>query len=379
MNSGSSVAFKDTKKHYIILDALRGVAALVVVLFHLLETFTFGNNHLQIINHGYLAVDFFFVLSGFVIGYAYDDRWNKMSIGSFFKRRLIRLHPMIIVGMLIGGLTFYFQGSPFFPGINEVPVWKMLLVMLIGCTLLPVTPSMDIRGWNEMHPLNGPAWTLFFEYIANIMYALFIRKYSKKVLAVLAVITGAALVHLAVTRGDIIGGWSLEPLQIRIGFTRLLYPFFAGLLLSRIIKPGSVKNAFLWCSVILVGVLSVPRLGGTDHIWVNGLYIAVSVIVLFPLIVYMGASGDVKRTFTTKLCRFLGDISYPIYIIHYPLIYLFTAWVGNNKVSLTDSIPMALLVFVLSIVLSYACYKIYDVPVRKWLTKRYMLSSGKNK
>jgi len=255
----------------------------------------------------------------------------------------------------------------------------MLLVMLIGCTLLPVTPSMDIRGWNEMHPLNGPAWTLFFEYIANILYALFIRKFSKKVLAVLAVITGAALVHLAVTRGDIIGGWALDPLQLRIGFTRLLYPFFAGLLLSRIVKPGSVKNAFLWCSVILVGVLSVPRLGGTDHIWVNGLYIAVSVIVLFPLIVYMGASGDVKGTFTTKLCRFLGDISYPIYIIHYPLIYLFTSWVGNNKVSLTDSIPMALLVFVLSIVLSYACYKIYDVPVRKWLTKRYMLSSGKNK
>ncbi len=370
MNPGSSVAFKDTKKHYIILDALRGVAALVVVLFHLLETFTFGNNHLQIINHGYLAVDFFFVLSGFVIGYAYDDRWDKMSLGSFFKRRLIRLHPMIIAGMLIGGITFFFQASPYFPGISEIPVWKLLLVTFLGFVLVPVGPSLDIRAWNEMYPTNGPAWTLFFEYIANILYALFIRKFSNKVLAGLALVTGAALVHLAVTRGDIIGGWSLEPLQLRIGFTRLLYPFFAGLLLSRIVKPGSVKNAFLWCSILLVTVLSVPRLGGTEHIWINGLYIAVSVIVLFPLIVYMGASGDVKGRFATKLCRFLGDISYPIYIIHYPLMYLFMAWVSKNNASLTASLPMVLLYFVLSIVLAYVLFKIYDVPVRKWLTKK---------
>lgn len=372
MNSGSSVAFKDTKKHYIILDALRGVAALVVVLFHLLETFTFGNNHLQIINHGYLAVDFFFVLSGFVIGYAYDDRWNKMSLGSFFKRRLIRLHPMIIVGMLIGGITFFFQASPYFPGISEIPVWKLLLVTVLGFALVPVGPSLDIRAWNEMYPTNGPAWTLFFEYIANILYALFIRKFSNKVLAGLALVTGAALVHLAVTRGDIIGGWALDPLQLRIGFTRLLYPFFAGLLLSRIVKPGSVKNAFLWCSILLVTVLSVPRLGGTEHIWINGLYIAVSVIVLFPLIVYMGASGEVKGRFATKLCRFLGDISYPIYIIHYPLMYLFMAWVSKSRVSLVASLPMALLYFVLSIVLAYVLFKIYDVPVRKWLTKKTM-------
>jgi len=84
MNSISSTSFKDTKKHYLILDGLRGVAAVMVVLFHLLETFAMGKHSEQIINHGYLAVDFFYVLSGFVIGYAYDDRWNKMSLKDFF-------------------------------------------------------------------------------------------------------------------------------------------------------------------------------------------------------------------------------------------------------------------------------------------------------
>jgi peptidoglycan/LPS O-acetylase OafA/YrhL len=66
-------------------------------------------------NHGYLAVDFFFLLSGFVIGYAYDDRWGKMTIGNFFKRRLVRLQPMVIIGMIIGAIAFYFQASAFFP------------------------------------------------------------------------------------------------------------------------------------------------------------------------------------------------------------------------------------------------------------------------
>ncbi|HEY9046248.1 MAG TPA: acyltransferase [Ohtaekwangia sp.] len=128
-----------------MLDGLRGIAAIMVVMFHILETFSGGDHTQQLINHGYLAVDFFFVLSGFVIGYAYDDRWNKMTLGDFFKRRLIRLHPMIIIGMLIGAIMFYFQDSEFFPGISEVPVGTMLLIMLIGFTLIPVPPSITLK------------------------------------------------------------------------------------------------------------------------------------------------------------------------------------------------------------------------------------------
>lgn len=374
MNYISSASFSDTKKHYEILDGLRGVAAVMVVMFHLLETFTGGSNLKQIINHGYLAVDFFFVLSGFVIGYAYDNRWDKMTLKGFFKRRLIRLHPMIIAGMLIGAVCFYFQGSAVFPMIRQTPVWEMLLIMLIGFTLLPVPPSMDIRGWQEMHPLDGPAWSLFFEYIANILYALFIRKFSNKLLAVFVFIFGCILIQLSVfgPNGDVIGGWSVEPSQLRIGFTRLLYPFFAGLLLSRICKPGHIKHAFFWCSLLLVIILSVPRIGGSNHLWMNGLYVSFCIIFLFPLIVYLGASGKVVGKLPSKICEFLGNISFPIYIIHYPFIYLFTAWVSNKNISLTQSLPVALIVLLASIALAYACLKLYDIPVRKWLAKRFM-------
>lgn len=367
--------FPDSKKHYNILDGLRGVAAITVVAFHILEAFSVGNHLEQMINHGYLAVDFFFVLSGFVIGYAYDDRWDKMSLKTFFKRRLIRLHPMVIVGMVIGAITFYLGASPnLFPLIDQVPIWKMLLVMLVGFTLFPLSTSMDIRGWGEMHPLNGPSWTLFYEYVANIFYGLFIRKFSNKALFVLVFISGVILIHLAVTspHGDVFGGWSLKPTQLRIGITRMMYPFFAGLLLSRVIKPTQIKQAFLWSSLLLILILAIPRIGGTEHFWMNGLYDSLSIIFLFPLIVYLGASGEVQGKFESRVCKFFGDISYPLYITHYPLIYIFTAWVIDNNVPLKDAWPISLLVLFSSIIISYLCLKFYDIPIRKWLTQRFI-------
>lgn len=374
-------AFTDSKAHYPILDGLRGVAAIMVVIFHILETFSGGDHVKQIVNHGYLAVDFFFVLSGFVIGYAYDDRWNNMTLGGFFKRRLIRLHPMIIMGMLIGAVTFYFQDSTFFPGIHDVPVWKMIGILLIGFTLLPVPPSMDIRGWSEMHPLDGPAWTLFFEYIANILYALVLRKLSNKVLAVLAFIAGAALIHLAVAgpQGDVIGGWSLDATQLRIGFTRLLYPFLAGLLLSRVIKPGQFKHAFLGCSLLLIAILAFPRVGGHERLWMNGLYDSLIIIAVFPMIVYWGASGQVKEGKVSGLVKWLGDISFPLYITHYPVIYMYMAWVSKNEQYIKDGSTDAVMTTVLAsvvtlisaILIAWACVKWYDVPVRKWLTRKW--------
>ena len=202
----STTAFPDSKKHYEILDALRGVAAIMVVIFHVFETHNTSRFD-QIMNHGYLAVDFFFLLSGFVIGYAYDDRWGKMSLKQFFTRRLIRLHPMIIMGMIVGAVLYYFQVSDLWPIIGQTPVWKMLLVMLFGFTLLPLTPSMEIRGWTEMHPLDGPAWSLFYEYIGNILYAIFVRKFSNVALSILVFVTGIALIHFLVNgpNGDFIG------------------------------------------------------------------------------------------------------------------------------------------------------------------------------
>ncbi|MCX3263999.1 acyltransferase family protein [Pedobacter agri] len=359
-----------TKPHYPILDGLRGIAAIIVVTFHLAEPL--GTGHLDIVvNHGYLAVDFFFLLSGFVMGYAYDDRWNKMSVANFFKRRIIRLQPMVVLGMTLGAIGFYFTDSTIWPLIHTVPIWKMLLVMLIGYTILPIPLSMDIRGWQEMHPLNSVGWSLFFEYIANILYAVWIRKFSKTALTILVLIAAVALAHLAITNGDLSGGWTLNVEQVRIGLTRTMFPFFAGLLLSRIAKPTRIKNAFLWCSLLIAIVLYMPRIGGAQHLWMNGIYESVCVIIIFPLIVYLGASGVIQGQREQKICKFLGDLSYPLYLVHYPIVYFYVAWISNTKgISILQALPHALLILVSAIILAHLSLKWYDEPVRKWLQKK---------
>ncbi|UII20500.1 acyltransferase family protein [Fulvivirga ligni] len=361
-----------TKPHYQILDGLRGVAAIIVVFFHLTEPLATG--HLDnVVNHGYLAVDFFFLLSGYVIGYAYDDRWGKLTTGGFLRRRLERLQPLVILGMTLGAIGFYFTDSTIWPLIHTVPFWKLMVVLLIGYTLLPLPLSMDIRGWQEMHPLNSVGWSLFFEYVANILYALGLRKLSNKALTVFVILCGALLVHLAVTspNGDVAGGWTLNFEHMRIGITRTLFPFFGGLLLQRVAKPKQIKNAFLWCSLLLAVVLFMPRIGGAEHLWANGLFESICIIIIFPLIVYMGASGVVHGKNENKICQFLGDLSYPLYMTHYVLVYFYVAWVSNHSgITLAGAWPYALLTFAGAIVLAYVSLKWFDEPVRAWLRKK---------
>lgn len=276
--------------------------------------------------------------------------------------------------MTIGALLFYFQSSSMFPNIAQTPVWKLLLVWLIGCTLLPLPLSMDIRGRTEMHPLNGPAWSLFVEYIANILHALVLRKLPLMILGALTGIAALALIHLAVTspNGDIIGGWSLEPEQLRIGFTRLLIPYMAGMLLRRAIKVKDGKRTFLASSLLLILILIMPRIGGYDQKWLNGVYESFAIILLFPIVIYLGAIGKVTSAAAEKLCTFLGDVSYPIYIIHFPLAYVFYAWVTNNKIPMATGLPVGISILVVSVLLSYLFLKLYDEPVRRWLTSRFL-------
>lgn len=366
-----------SKLHYPILDGLRGVAALMVVAFHLCEAHATSHQN-QLINHGYLAVDFFFLLSGFVIGYAYDDRWGRLTVGGFFRRRLVRLQPMVVLGMLVGAGLFYFQESALWPAIGQTPVWKMLLVMLIGCFLVPVPPALDVRGWHESFPLNGPGWSLFYEYVANVLYATVVRRFSNMALGILVVLSAGALLHLAVTspEGDVIGGWSLELPQLHVGFARMMYPFFAGLLLFRLARLRAVPGAFGWCSLAVVAVLAMPRIGSPAHLWQNGLYDALCIIIVFPCIIFFGASGAVRSGAAQGLCRFLGDISYPIYITHYPLIYTYTGWVATHKVPLREGLPVAALVYLSAVVLAYACLKLYDEPVREWLRRKFLMDGS---
>lgn len=372
MSNISATAFADTKPHYNILDGLRGIAALMVVCFHLFEAF--ATSHLdQRINHGYLAVDFFFILSGFVVGYAYDDRWKKMTVAEFLKRRFIRLHPMVVMGAVIGAVMFYFQGCSVWD-VSTVSMSMLLVATLLNALLIPAAPGSEIRGLGEMYPLNGPSWSLFFEYIGNILYAFFIRKLPTRALSVLVLLAGCGLAAFAIwgPLGDICVGFAMDGVNMTGGSLRLLFAFSAGLLLSRVFKPIHIKGAFWICSLAVVALLSVPRIGGSEHLWMNGLYDTVCAVVFFPLLVYLGASGKTTDKITTRVCKFLGDISYPLYMVHYPFIYLYYAWVKNENLTFEQSLPGAAALVAGSVVLAYLCLKLYDEPVRRFLTKRLL-------
>lgn len=378
-----------------LLDALRGVAALLVMCYHIFEAFATSPFD-QGFNHGYLAVDFFFVLSGFVIGYAYDDRWGKMTTSQFFKRRLIRLHPMVVAGTIIGALSFLIQGSVTWEGTSVALEW-VVVALLLSLFLLPVFPSMaaDVRGNGEMFPLNGPSWSLFFEYIGNILYALFIRRLSTRWLSILVSLSGIGLLVFAMffsEYGSLGVGWSMAGNNFIGGMLRLTFSYSMGLLLSRHFTslsntatnqqsspacylhtllcrliPTNVKNIFGWCSIILIILFVIPYVGDEQHLWINGLYDSFCVIVVFPIIVYWGATASVEGRRSLSICQLLGDISYPVYMVHYPFMYLFYAWVWKNGLTFSQSWHIAIGVVIISIFTAYIFMKFYDKPIRKCL------------
>lgn len=371
--------FTNTKPHYELLDGLRGVAALLVLVYHIFEGFAFaeatngvGSGIITTLNHGHIAVDFFFILSGFVISYAYDDRWTWLSLGGFFKRRLIRLHPMLIMGALIGAIAFAIEGYTRWDGTTASVEWVMI-ALLLTMFMIPALPGMpyEVRGNGEMFPLNGPTWSLFFEYLGNICYALFMRRMSTKILALFTLLLG--IVHAWFFVGDVSGydmigvGWTIDKVNFWGGFVRMLFPFSMGMLLARTLTPQKVKGAFWICSVMLVALFAVPYIPSDGGISLNSLYEFVCIALVFPLLVWLGTCGTAEGGLG-RISKTLGELSYPLYIVHYPIMYIFYKWLIKNEIyTLSECWFEALLVVISSIALAYLCLKFYDMPLRKLL------------
>lgn len=298
MQQVSSAAFTDTKPHYELLDGLRGIAALLVLWYHVQEGFAFaeGAPVIEHMNHGYLAVDFFFILSGFVIGYAYDDRWNKsLTMGNFFKRRLIRLHPMVVLGAVVGAVCFLLQGSVQWDG-THVAISSVMIALLLLC-FYPCLTGRNGRSAREWRSVSAQ-WSgvvAFYEYIGNILYALMLRRLSTKSLTALVIALGGGL--MAFTWLDMSGygsfgvGWTMQGAGFWSGLLRMMFPFAMGLLLSRHFRPVKIRGAFWICSAVLLLLFLVPPIASSGTICMNGVFESFCIIVMFPLLVWLGASG----------------------------------------------------------------------------------------
>ncbi len=372
----NSTVFIDTKPHYLLLDGMRGVAALMVLIYHLFEGFAPTPSE-QICNHGYLAVPLFFVLSGFVIGYAYDDRWREMSVVEFLKRRLIRLHPMAVLGAVLGFIAFIAQGNVAWNG-HSVSTAYVAIAFIFTLFMIPVAPStrIEIRGYGEMFPLNGPYWSLFMEYIGNILYALLLRRLSNKVLGGIVILSGLGVAVYAICNGSGIYnlgvGWTMANGLHYAGFLVMLYSYSAGMLMARTYRYIQVRRSFWSFAFIIVILTAMPYVVYRSNALWNGVYDAICVIFFFPLLVYGGASASVSGKITRKVCQLIGDFSYPVYAIHYPSMYLFYAWVWKNNISLAYALPIGATLIVVNIILSYIFLHIYDLPLRRFLARKWL-------
>ena len=318
---------------------------------------------------------------------------------------------MVMMGAIIGAISFCIGGCTNWAG--EAISWQNIaLALVLGMLLIPAWPGarFDVRGNGEMYPLNGPSWSLFFEYIGNILYALLIRKLSTKWLKCLTATLGVCFAIFAITNtsgyGSIGVGWTLDCTNFFGGLVRMLFPFTLGMLIRRTVfsqtevhsasDRGTLapkyalapKHTFILCTVVLFTVFSVPFLGAGEHFSLNGIYETLCIAAIFPAITILAARSENAHSSTGSstskstgnstvgaMAKFLGELSYPLYIVHYPVMYLFYRWlIETGHYTLDTCWPAVVIVLGTSIALATLCLKLYDEPLRKRLAQKRNLN-----
>jgi peptidoglycan/LPS O-acetylase OafA/YrhL len=336
---------------------LRGVAALVVAFYHC-DAMT-GLKPAG----GYLAVDLFFVLSGFVLAYAYDARFEEgLSATEFMRVRVIRLYPLYLLGLLavtLAILADYFTASH----ISWTPE-SLAKSFALSLGFQPTPPGVAPR--DALYPLNTPAWSLAFELVVNLWFALTWSYLSKRALAAIASV--AALLVLATSQiyGSLDAGSTWD--TALGGFARVFFSFPVGVLLLRLYRDHGVRIR-LGSTLPMLIVLTLLFLHPSAPL--RPIYDAVCVVICFPLLVLAGADAQPHR-FTT-LCTFLGAISYALYALHFPIFEMaFAAFTVATHGHVETVQPWGgLACIAIALGAAYLADAFYDRPVRKWLSTKF--------
>lgn len=302
----------------------------------------------------YVAVDLFFLLSGAVIAHAYEGKLlDDLSVGSFFARRLVRLYPMVVVGVAAGILNVVFGAVP---TDTRSHLW---LVAVLSLVIFPGNPLLE--RWN----FNAPGWSLSYELGANIVYAAFIRHLTNRRLVMICAGSALILVVAALRKGHIDTGYEIK--QIPLGLGRVGFSFFAGVLLYRLHRQGRLTlPSVLRGHVGLVAMLALTAAGLfiEPPRWALGAHALVSICLVFPAVLILGLE---TRWAPAGISDFLGEISYPIYLIHAPLASLAAATLARQEIS--GHVLLVSTVFAATMVaLAWALARFYDAPIRAALT-----------
>ena len=340
------VSRSNPTRHLLHLDFLRGIAAICVVIGHRRPWFNDS-----ILPHYFLAVDFFFILSGFVIDRAYRAKIGRqLSPGRFIVVRLIRLYPLIILGVLLGMLVALARGAA--EGGNPVDV------LMSGVAHLLLIPG--VGSDKHPYPLNDPMWSLFFELAANLAFLVLAPILSRLMLTVIVAATAIGFTWIAVDTGSFAQGHLLPFFEG--GFLRVGFGFFAGCLLHRIYAETDWNltrfRPEIWTPLALVAIFQFPRVG----VWFE-LFLA---LCIFPALVFAGAHA---KSVLPRIETISGELSYPLYVLHIPLLFLVAGVM--RATNLSDGSPGAfegLVRIGLVCTLAWAAYLLFDKPVRRWLS-----------
>ncbi len=355
----SNNEFLHTRPHFEVLDGLRGVAAVAVVVFHFMEI-AITELSKNFITHAYLAVDFFFCLSGFVIAYAYDNRMLGMGLVTFVKLRLIRLHPLVVTGAVLGLLSYFFD--PYSTLVKQYGTGQGILMFLGACFMIPY-PIIKERYYNLFH-LNPPTWSLFYEYIANVFYALVLCKIGKKLLWILFIIATVAVLFETHRSNGLGGGWGKEVFWG--GPVRVSYSFLAGMVVYRMRWIIQSKLGFVSLSVMLLAALLLPYVTS-----INQYTDAATVLLYFPLLISLGAGAQVSPGLA-RLCKFSGDLSYPLYMTHYPFVWIFFSYIAVCKPPMSWLEILIPICVLLLIGWAYLIMVTVDIPIRRYLKRKFI-------
>lgn len=328
-------------RRYEALDGLRGLAAVGVLLYHL-GGWTYRP---WLMAHGYLAVDFFFCLSGFVLAHAYGDR--RIGWIGFMRARLTRVWPLIGLSMLAGALVMIGHRN------------AILECLVMGLLVLPRIWVADEDSFSPLFPLNPPAWSLFLELLAGALWFP-VRRLSTLWLVLVIIVSGGLLIGIGYGMGGVQTGW--DRATYWIGVIRTIFPFALGWACYRI-QPYLRASLPAWLlALILFAVLATPPLLYTAT------FDLVCVAVVFPLIVLLGHRDPAGRAAT--VFRLSGEVSYPLYALHWVtwelLLRSFRALGGKGY-------PLGFVAgaAVLIVLAAWAMLKLYDLPVRRWLAGRW--------
>ena len=337
------------------LDALRGVAAVTVVLFH--AAFFYRISHPA---EGQIAVDLFFVMSGFVVAYRYEDELRSgMSLWRFTRIRLIRLYPLFLLGAIIGVLPALFaiatgHGDPLYRG----------LLASFPLTVLMLPSRYAMPHLAELYPINAVAWSLALEIVVNIIYAATIRFWTLRRLLIVVGLSFLGLCLCAARYGTLKYGYDWP--QAEVGPVRIAYGFTMGVVICRLYKRKPFMVRIPWW-VLIAAALALFFFHSP---WGAPAWEVFAISVLVPGIVIAAIVNEPPKALQGA-CAVAGLLSYVVYSLHEPFIGIFLRGQDRLHLDLNTQTPMDSVIFtVLLIALCLVAHHCYDKPIRRLLTRR---------